>query len=95
MYETTFHEDGTITYWSVYQQQWICHAVNVPDEEYAAMSPSEREKVSTHLSANKVYSIIVDGKPVLEGLLPLAAEWALDNWKEQYPSSIVEIIKAK
>lgn len=48
--ETVFHEDGTITYWSVYNQVWVKRAWSVPDEELAAMSEEERERVTQHLA---------------------------------------------
>lgn len=47
--KTTYHRDGTVTYWSVYQQRWVSHAADVPDQELAAMSSEEREKVLRHL----------------------------------------------
>lgn len=47
--KTTYHRDGTVTYWSVYQQQFVSHAADVPDRELAAMSSEEREKVLRHL----------------------------------------------
>lgn len=47
--KTTYHRDGTVTYWSVYDQVWIKRAVDVPDQELAAMSSEEREKVQRHL----------------------------------------------
>lgn len=48
--KTIFHRDGTVTYWSVYQQVWVKRASRVPDHELAAMSPKERERVIKHLS---------------------------------------------
>lgn len=47
--KTTYHRDGTITYWSVYQQVWIRHADEISDRELAAMNESERERVIRHL----------------------------------------------
>lgn len=49
MYKSTYHRDGTVTYWSVYHQQWIRRADSVPNNELAAMSTEEREKVLRHL----------------------------------------------
>lgn len=48
-YKTTYHRDGTVTYWSVHQQTWKRHAAHVPNKELAAMSADEREKVLRHL----------------------------------------------
>lgn len=42
---TIAHRDGTITYWSVYAQEWRRRAWAVPDRELAAMSPRDRERV--------------------------------------------------
>ena len=47
----TLHRDGTVTYWSVYEQQWVSHAASIPDQEYAAMNSDERARVLTHLEA--------------------------------------------
>jgi hypothetical protein len=47
--KTTYHKDGTVTYWSVFQQQWIRHSDSVSDQELAAMSAAERAKVLKHL----------------------------------------------
>jgi hypothetical protein len=46
---TTTHRDGTVTYWSVYEQRWARHAHSVPDSELAAMSQRERERVKAAL----------------------------------------------
>ena len=47
--KTTYHRDGTITYWSVYSQVWVRRADNVPDRELAAMDRVERTRVQRHL----------------------------------------------
>jgi hypothetical protein len=54
--QTQFHseqfQDATlksVTYWSVYNQQWVNKAYSVPDRELAAMSDEERVKVVNHL----------------------------------------------
>ena len=44
----TYHNDGTVTYWSVYQQQWI-RDDTIEDRELAAMDADERERVMDHL----------------------------------------------
>ena len=44
-FHTTIHKDGTVTYWSVYQQQWVRRVLRVPDQELAAMSADERARV--------------------------------------------------
>lgn len=47
--KTTCHRDGSITYWSVYRQQWVRRAEHISDSELAAMSFCERERVMRHL----------------------------------------------
>lgn len=47
--KTTYHRDGTVTYWSVYNQVWARRASSVPNKELAAMSGDERERVQRHL----------------------------------------------
>ena len=44
--KTKFHRDGTITYWSVYRQQWVERSpvADIPDRELAAWSASERKR---------------------------------------------------
>jgi hypothetical protein len=46
---TTCHRDGTVSYWSVYNQQYIERAAMVPDRELAAMDSAERDRVMRHL----------------------------------------------
>ena len=45
----TLHDEGPVTYWSVYEQRWIT-AGYVPDRELAAMLHPTRERVKAHLS---------------------------------------------
>jgi len=45
-YHTTVHRDGTVTYWSVYEQVWHHRAVVIPDQELAAMTDSERKRIA-------------------------------------------------
>lgn len=49
-FKTTYHRDGTVTYWSVYYQVWVRRASIVSDRELAAMSGDERERVQRHLA---------------------------------------------
>ena len=61
MLKNTYHSDGTVTYWSVYHQQWIRHAMHVPDRELEAMSPRVRKRVINHLlSANRYCPVFWD-----------------------------------
>ncbi len=44
------HEDGTVTYWSVYRQQWITEPIEeVPDREWVAWSSAERARAARKL----------------------------------------------
>jgi hypothetical protein len=44
-----FHVDGSVTYWSVYDQSWRTSWI-VPDRELAAMPEAERMRVLKHLN---------------------------------------------
>ena len=45
------HRDGTVTYWSVYEQLWLTETVSqINDRELAAMGKENREKVIKHTS---------------------------------------------
>jgi len=48
MDDFTFHEDGSITYWSVFNQVWERNVLEIPDKEYAAMNTNEREACLKH-----------------------------------------------
>jgi hypothetical protein len=48
-FNTKYHRDGLITYWSVYRQTWVKCVSNIPNRELAAMSPRERDWVMKHL----------------------------------------------
>ena len=45
----TLHDDGNVTYWSVYNQIRTRSSA-VPDRELAAMNESTRERVKAHLA---------------------------------------------
>lgn len=46
------HRDGTVTYWSVYEQRWV-RSGGVPDRELAVMNRAEREKVQRHMERHR------------------------------------------
>jgi len=48
--KTVYHRDGTLTYWSVYQQSWCVHVVRIPDQELAAMNDTERSRILRHFA---------------------------------------------
>lgn len=45
--ETRFHDDGTVRYWSIFAQQWrtASRVEDIPDNEYEAMTRTERAEV--------------------------------------------------
>ena len=46
---TTYHRDGTVSYWSVYRQQWqrvSAYELTCRHDDYAALSEAERARVS-------------------------------------------------
>ena len=44
--KVTLHRDRTCTYWSVYEQRWVCQPIErVPGRELAAMTPDARARV--------------------------------------------------
>lgn len=46
LFAPTFHRDGTVTFWSVYEQRWIrVAAQRISDEELAGMNSDERARV--------------------------------------------------
>lgn len=49
MNQVSFHQDGSVSYWSVFRQQWVRNH-DVSDADLAAMSPSMRAKTMKHLS---------------------------------------------
>ena len=42
--------DGTVDYWSTWEQQWIrgVDPADIPDRDYADMTAAERERVENH-----------------------------------------------
>ena len=43
----TYHRDGTVSYWSVQDQQWRrLPAGEIPDEDLASMSDRERARIA-------------------------------------------------
>lgn len=49
--KTTYHRDGTVTYWSVYHQVWA-RVKYIRERELAAMPAAEASRVLRHLSKN-------------------------------------------
>lgn len=47
------HRDGSISYFSIYKQQWIQRACNMPDEELAARSGITRTKIIKHMEEKR------------------------------------------
>ena len=48
-YGNRYHRDGTVTYWSVYEQQWRrAEASVISAETLATMTASERDRIARH-----------------------------------------------
>ena len=47
-YGTTYHRDGTITYWDVHRQQWR-RGSEISDRTLATMSDKDRERIQRHV----------------------------------------------
>ena len=61
MYETTFHNDGTVTYWSVYAQVWVRGVYHVPDSELATWNAEERARYEEIRAARKLALDLIVG----------------------------------
>lgn len=45
-YRSVFHRDNSVTFWDVYQQQWVRYAaVSIPDRLLATLPSNERDRV--------------------------------------------------
>jgi hypothetical protein len=53
MDKVTLHRDGSITFWSVYDQCWT-RSVRVSDRELAAMSADDRKRVLRQMARYNV-----------------------------------------
>ncbi len=44
--QTTFHRDGSVSFWSVYNQQWVRQSSeHISDQDLASMSAEDRQRV--------------------------------------------------
>lgn len=51
-YKTTYHRDGTITYWHVHSQAWKrVRSAEMSAENLATMSNEERAKIERHAAS--------------------------------------------
>jgi hypothetical protein len=48
--------DGTVSYWSVANQQWVCRTRSISDSDLQAMSPSDRNRALFHLTRGRAHS---------------------------------------
>ena len=46
-YKTTFHRDGSATFWDVYTQSWT-RTGSPSDEQLASLPAADRERVQRH-----------------------------------------------
>ncbi len=53
-FKTTFHQDGTISFWDVYSQCW-CRLQHdaLSDRILASLSPKERKRILKYQSKSK------------------------------------------
>ncbi len=57
--EHTIHRDGTISYWSVFRQQWVredVSSVGCDDKELAAMNPSARAEILSRAAGRSTHT---------------------------------------
>lgn len=54
MYRTTFHDDGSVTYWSVCAQVWVRNVYYVSDSELATWSAEERARFEDIRAARRL-----------------------------------------
>lgn len=58
------HHNGTVTYWSIYQQNWEHRAAQVPERELVAMAMKDRARVVRHLAAEGLAAARADAAAV-------------------------------
>lgn len=51
--KTTYHRDGTVTWWDLYVEQWI-RVDHFTDQQWATMSEPEFSRIERHLARNGV-----------------------------------------
>lgn len=65
-YATTFHNDGTVTYWDVYRQSWrTLDADQISDETLATLSDADRERIAGMVTPATRYDLTRDGEALL------------------------------
>lgn len=51
-YKTTYHKDGTVSYWDVFSQSWErSDAAEISDRILASMSQPERDRIAKMATA--------------------------------------------
>ena len=46
LFKTTFHRDGSVTFWNVYTQLWeTCDSSSISDSILASLPANERERI--------------------------------------------------
>lgn len=46
-YKTTYHRDGSVTLWDIYQQRWTrVRASRISDDVLSTLSPEERKRIA-------------------------------------------------
>lgn len=65
-YATTFHNDGTVTYWDVHRQSWrTLDADQISDETLATLSDADRERIAGMVTPATRYDLTQDGEALL------------------------------
>lgn len=51
--KTTYHRDGTVTWWDLYVERWI-RVDHFTDQQWATMSEPEFSRIERHFARNGV-----------------------------------------
>ena len=60
-YRTTYHRDGTVTVWDVYQAAWV-RTSTPTDQLLATLDADERERVKRHVSGRLIAQARAQGR---------------------------------
>jgi hypothetical protein len=82
-YSPTLHKNGTVTYWSVYQRQWIRKARHINDEELTAQG-ADRCRIIRHLGM-KTQENWTPAQHVID------AGWALEHVEATAKQGVADI----
>lgn len=90
--QTTIHQDGTVTFWDVYSQQWKrCAAEAISDESLAALSADDRAKVVAKQERDQLRKRIVNQIAEIVGSVAIASHEPGYEVVKVYPDG--EVVK--